>query len=70
MAYKCDFPITLRGVLASLGDFPEKSELFTGAAFYLEATLVCPYTTQTLPEGSLVFWDEAYTDGIWRVISS
>lgn len=68
MANPCDYPIDLHGIASSPASIPDRNVLYTGYAFLVDTAFTCPITGTVFKSGDLIFWDETYSSGSWRIL--
>jgi hypothetical protein len=68
MTNPCDYPLELHGIASAPSSIPDRRVLYTGYSFLVSADFTCPITGIDLKAGDLIFWDEAYNSGTWRIL--
>ena len=68
MTNPCDYPLELHGIASSPSSIPDRRVLYTGYSFLVDTAFTCPITSIDLRAGDLIFWDEAYKSGTWRIL--
>lgn len=64
----CDYPLDLHGIASSSASIPDRKILYTGYSFLVDTAFTCPITGIVFKGGDMIFWDEAYNSGTWRVM--